>query len=116
MEEALMPDLDKGVYKTIRQVRESRPKSEGEKRAEALAALIGYGGWEGGLKPYLKERIETLKAMSEVKFDGTETLLEIGTKYSLSSVIADELQSLLDLVEVNYKVIEDLEKRKKVKK
>jgi len=116
MEEALMPDLDKGVYKTIRQVRESRPKSEGEKRAEALATLIGYGGWEGGLKPYLKDRIETLKAMNEVKFDGTETVLEIGTRYSLSSAIADELQSLLDLVDVNYRVIEEQTKRKKVRK
>ena len=54
--------------------------------------------------------------MSEVKFDGTETLLEIGTRYSLSSAVADELQSLLDLIEVNYKVIEEQKKREKVKK
>ena len=112
-EEALMPNLDKKVFGTIRKVKESRPKSEAEQRAEAITSLDGYSGWEAGLKPYIQVRIESLKAMSEVPMDGSETVEEIGLKAVVCSAISNELQDLLNMVQVNVQVYE--EKRKKEK-
>jgi len=116
MEEALLPELDKKVFKTIRQVQDSRPQSEAEKRAEAITSLEGYGGWEEGLKPYIQVRIEGLKTMAEVQFDGKETVEEIGLRAIICSVVSNELQDLLNWVEVNTKVFKDKQKKEKEKK
>jgi hypothetical protein len=115
-EEALIPDLDRKVFKTIQKVEETKPKSEGEKRSEAIASLKGYVGWEKGIKPYIEARISSLKTLMEVDFDGKETVNDVGLRFLLCSQVAKELQDILNWVEVTAESVEAREKKEKKKR
>jgi len=115
-EQPLIPDLDRKVFKTIQKVEESRPKSEGEKRSEAIASLRGYVGWDKGIKPYIEARISNLKTLAEIEFDGKETVSEVGLRFLLCNQVAKELQDILNWVEITAESVEAREKKKKERK
>lgn len=100
-----IPDFkDKNVIATAKRILE-KPKEEDEV-AEAIASLTQYAGWARGLKPYIEARIERLKEMSEVNFDGNEKVEDVGFRFLVCSSIAKELQDILTRVEATTKVVE----------
>lgn len=113
MTEALLPELDNKVFKTIEEIEKSRPKGEAEKREGAIASNAGFVGWEKGLKPYIKKRIESLEKMLEVNLDGKESISEIGLRYVICSSLAKELQDIINRVSLLDRIV--TEKRKKEK-
>ena len=109
----IIPNLGKNITKAIKKV---QPKeSVGEKEDKAWAEFGRYPGWKNLLKPYLEDRIASLKMMTEVKLDGTESVSEVGARFLIFSGIARELQFVIDKVDKTREILDkkDEEERKK---
>lgn len=121
MSDAITPDLNKSFFGTVKAVRESKPKSEGLKREDAIHSIKNSLGWEKGLKPYIEARMESLRMMLEVELDGKESMQELGIRFSICSAIGQELQDLISMVESTAAAVErikqkDVDDKKKLKK
>lgn len=108
-----IPDPAKIIRTAVRDIEQG--KAEQEKKEKSWAELGRSVLWGRLLKPYLKDRITSLKLMTEVNLSGRETVSEVGTRFLLCSAIAGELQSLIDLVEQTRWVMDaEAEKKKRV--
>jgi len=112
--DAVIPDeKDMGIKSIVDRLNEIKEKTADEKYDELFYMLNQYGGWVEGLKPMIQARIEAYKEMREVDFKGNESMSEVGMKFLLSSLVANELQDLLDQVESRrQQVAEDKDKKK----
>lgn len=102
--DAIIPDAAEFVRDTIREIDQTAPTNNYD---EIWASAAKYSFWGKGLKPYLEERIEMLKSMSEVNFTGKETVEQIGIRYLICGGIAKELQDIIIKVEQTKKVLDD---------
>lgn len=108
-EEAIIPDLGKMIKTTIKEVKP--PEDAGN---DLGWARIGKSpDWTVLLKPYLEDRILSLRAMTDVDLDGKESVQEVGVRFLICTAIAGELQNLIDLVEQTRMVIDEKEQEEK---
>jgi len=108
-ENALLPDLGKMIKTTIKEVKP--PKDVGD---DLGWARIGKSpDWTVLIKPYLEDRILSLKAMTDVDLDGKESVEEVGVRFLICTAIGRELQNLIDLIEQTKEVVEEMEEAEK---
>ena len=114
MDNPVLPEKeDWAVKKAVRDIKKERIKTADEKHDELWHALSGSRAWLGALKPYLETRIKTLKEMADVELTGGEDLKEIGLKFLVSSLVANELQAILNRVETTTKMIDERRAKEK---
>jgi hypothetical protein len=113
--DAIMPNsVDNAEYvrEVVREIDQTAPTNNYD---EIWASAAKYSFWGKGLKPYLQERIEMLKSMSEVNFSGKETVEQIGIRYLICGGIAKELEDIIVKVEQTKKVLDDQRKENALK-
>lgn len=103
-ESPIIPDLGKIIKTTVDKTKPE--KTEGERRDKNWADLGRSPMWTGLLKPYLEDRVASLKAMIEVNLTGGESVAEVGTRFLICNAIAGELQFLVDRVEQTKQVLD----------
>lgn len=107
--DSIVPNIAEFTRATVREIEEVAPNVSTD---EMWASLGKYTAWSRALKPYLIERIEQLKTMSEIDFNGKESVDEIGIRYLICGGIAKELQDIITKVETTKLVMEQLKKKK----
>jgi len=105
--DAITPNIADFARTTIREIDEVSQISNLD---ELWASLAKYNAWNGALKPYLKERIDVLKNMSEINFSGKETVEQIGIRYLICGGIAKELQDIIDKVEQTRAALDNIKR------
>ena len=121
MADVVLPDekdlsLRASIKRVMRRIDKIKKKTQDEKYDELWYYLRQYNGWVKALKPYLEARIEAYKTLAEAKFDGTETMEEIGVRFTLGSLVINELQAIIDKVEVTSQVVAERKKKEKERK
>lgn len=103
--DAVMPD-EHGFAKLFNSIQEEINESEPELRQdEMMAQFSATNYWLTLFRPMLESRIEAYKHLLEVKFDGTESMAEIGIRFTLSSLVAQELENIINTVELTTQVV-----------
>lgn len=108
--DATVPDIAEFTRATVREIEHSAPVVSSD---EVWASISKYNGWNKALKPYMEERIEQLKTMSEIDFSGRESVSDVGIRYMICGGIAKELQDIINKVEVTKAVLEQISAQKK---
>jgi hypothetical protein len=106
-DDALYPNPADIVRTTAKQLNEEHPEVSDD---EVWATLTTCEGYQKALKPYLISRIEQIKSMSEVDFNGKESVEEVGIRYLIFSLVGKELQELLTKIEVTSKIVNHYKK------
>jgi len=103
--DAVMPD-EQGFSKLFTKIQEEIKETEPElKQDEMLAQFSATNYWLTLFKPMLESRIEAYRHLLEVRFDGTESMADIGVRFTLSSLVAHELQNIINTVELTTQVV-----------
>jgi len=109
--DTLIPDPAQIIRSVIKESHtETTEVNPGMNNDELWAQLNNTPSYKKALKPYLENRIEILKNMMEIDFNGKESAKEVGLRYLLCSGIAKELSDIIVKAEVSFKVINDIKK------
>jgi hypothetical protein len=113
---AVTPD-EQGFGKLFNKLQEDIESSKPIelKQEDMMAQFSQTNYWQSLFKPMLEDRIEAYAHLSEVKFNGMETMEEIGVRFTLSSLVAKELQDIINTVELTTQVVNEA-KEKNAKK
>jgi len=105
--DAIIPDVAEFTRKIVKEIEDTTPNVSTD---EMWASLSKYNAWRLAVKPYLEDRIERLKTMSDINFSGKEKIEEIGIRYMICGGIAKELQDIINKVEVTKFVLSQQKK------
>jgi len=111
-ENVIVPDLGKIINTTVSDMKPE--ETIGEKIDSGWADLGRSAMWESVLKPYLKDRISSLREMLEINLTGNETVAEVGVRFLICNAVAGELQFLIDRTEQTRQLLD--KKRAETKK
>jgi len=114
-DEAVVPD-ERGYGKLFNSIQEDLKETEPELRQDEMCAQFSQTNyWLTLFKPMLESRIEVYKHLTEVRFDGTESMAEIGVRFTLSSLVAQELQNIINTIELTTQVVKNNDRQKRPK-
>jgi hypothetical protein len=116
--EPILPDKEDqnsqfGVRRIIDQIDEIKDKTDDEKYDELFYYLNQYNGWVNGLKPVIEDRIKAYRQLNEVAITGKESVSEVGTRFIIASLVAKELEGLIEMVEARARQIAEDKRKKK---
>lgn len=107
--DSIIPDIAEFTRSTVREIETTAPVISND---ELWASMAKYTPWIKAVKPYLLERIDSLKHMSEIDFNGKEKIEEIGIRYLICGGIAKELEDIINKVDQTKAVLEQIKKQK----